>query len=139
MENVHGRFTSRMREYQIWDEELNTWICNVNYPDRLKDLKIYSLERRRERILILYVYRVLIGLLEFPWFEAYEDHLNTGIKLKRKYNQRAPAKIRRKRHSSLFYKGAQLYNLLPPDSRQFEEIHTPRQIRFFGFCAGALI
>ena len=127
IENIQRRFTSRIREYQTWDEELDTWICNVSYTDRLKDLRIYSLERRRERILILYAYRVLIGLVKFPWFEAYEDHEENGIKLKRKYNQRAPAKVRRIRHSSLFYKGAQLYNLLPSELRQFEEIVTPHQ------------
>ena len=33
------------------------------YADRLKDLKIYSLERRREHFFILHNYRVLIGLI----------------------------------------------------------------------------
>ena len=127
LENIQRRFTSRIKEYQMWDEELQTWICNVSYTDRLKDLKIYSLERRRERIMILYAYRVIIGLLDFPWFEAFEEYEERGIRLRCKYNRRAPPKVRRRRHSSFFYKGAQLYNLLPRALRQSEEIEIPDQ------------
>ena len=121
---MQRRFTSKIKQYQTWDEELETRICNVSYADRLKDLKIYSLERRRERNMILYAYRVIIGLLKFPWFEVYEER---GIQIQRRYNRRAAAKVRRSRHSSLFYKGAQLYNLLPIELRQFEEIDSPDQ------------
>ena len=124
VENVQRRFTSKIYEYQTWDEELQKYVCTVNYVDRLKDLKIYSLERRRERFMILYAYRVIIGLIKFPWFEAY---LERGIKLRSKYRRTAPAKIRRVRHSSFFYKGPQLYNLLPESLRQFQEIAEPTQ------------
>ena len=74
--------------------------------------------------MILYAYRVIIGLIQFQWFEAY---LERGIKLRSKYNKKAPQKIRRVRHSSFFYKGPQLYNLLPEELRQFEEINEPCQ------------
>ena len=79
----------------------------------------YSLERRRERVMILYAYRVIIGMLEFPWIEPY---LERGIKLRPRYVQGAPQRVRRVRHSSFFYKGAQLYNLIPVELRQVEEI-----------------
>ena len=127
LENIQRKFTSRMAQYQTWDEELQMYICTVDYVDRIKDLKIYSLERRRERFMILYAYRVIIGLLKFQWFEAYEDHEDSGIKLRAKYKRRAPQKVRRCRHSSFFYKGPQLYNLLPVELRQFEEIDVPDQ------------
>ena len=54
IENVVRRFTSKISEYQSWDEDLQKNICTTNYVDRLKDLKIYSCERRRERFMILY-------------------------------------------------------------------------------------
>ena len=127
IENIQRRFTSKIRDYQTFDEEHQRWICSVNYVDRLKDLKIYSLVRRRERVMILYAYRVLIGLLEFQWFEAYEDFPGSGIKLKPKYNSRARNIVKRCRHSSFFYKGAQLYNLIPVELRQVEEIIVPNQ------------
>ena len=127
LENVQRRFTSKIFEYQTWDDELQKYICEVDYVDRLKDLKIYSLDRRRERFMILYAYRVIIGLIQFQWFEAYEDHEEQGIKLRPKYNKKAPQYIRRARHSSFFYKGPQLYNLMPAELRQFEEIVEPDQ------------
>ena len=54
LKNVQRRFTSKIWQYQTWREDLQKHICTVGYTDRLKDLKIYSLERRRERFLILY-------------------------------------------------------------------------------------
>ena len=128
IENVQKRwFTPRIREYQEFDEELQMWVCTVGYNDRLKDLKIYSLERRRERNMILYAYRVVIGLLMFQWSEAHEDHQDEGIKLRPRYNNRAPARVKRCRHSSFFYKGPQLYTLLPAELGQFKEISEPRK------------
>ena len=58
IESVQRRYTSCFLEYQVWDEIQKKNICGVNYWDRLKDLKIYSLERRREKFIILCVYRV---------------------------------------------------------------------------------
>ena len=130
IENIQRRFTSMIYEYQAWDDELRKYVCTVNYVERLKDLKIYSLERRRERFMILYAYRVVIGLIQFPWFEAYVER---GIKLRPKYNRKASAKIRRIRHSSFFYKGPQLFNLLPESIRQFEEIVEPNQVHVDNF------
>ena len=49
IENIQRRFTSRIEDYQTYDENLKRPICTTNYWDRLKDLKLYSLERRRER------------------------------------------------------------------------------------------
>ncbi len=113
IESIQRRYTSCFLEYQTWDDEQKRYVCNTNYWDRLKDLKIYSLQRRRERFAILCVYRVLIGLMDFQWFDAYVER--GGIKLRSKYKQRAPHNIRKVRHSSFFYKGPQLYNLLPTE------------------------
>ena len=126
LENVQRKFTSKILQYQTWNEELQRYICTVDYVERLKDLKIYSLERRRERFMILYAYRVLIGLIKFPWFDVFVDEGGI-IKIRSKYNRRSPSKVRRARHSSFFYKGPQLYNLLPEELRKFEEIDVPTQ------------
>ena len=124
IESVQRRFTSRIAEYQKWDEDAKAYVCAMNYWDRLKDLGAYSLERRRERFFILYAYRVIIGLIKFPWFEAYVER---GIKLRAKYNPKAPRLVKRRRFSSFFYKAPQLYNLLPEELRQVEEIDEPHQ------------
>ena len=127
IENVQRRFTSKIVDYQTWDDQLQRYTCTVDYVERLKDLGIYSAERRRERFMILYAYRVIIGIINFQWFEAHEENPGQGIKLIPKYNRRASKSTRRSRHSSFFYKGPQLYNLLPLELRQVEEIAEPHQ------------
>ena len=47
--SVQRRFTSRFVEFNEYNEELGMMICNVNYWERLNKLRIFSLERRRER------------------------------------------------------------------------------------------
>ena len=132
VEGIQRRYTSYIFEYQTWSEEQQRYICTTDYWERLKDLKIYSLERRRERFAILYVYRVLIGLLDFQWFQVYMER---GIRVRPRYNKKAPRSIRRVRHSSFFYKGPQLYNLLPPELRQHEGINDPSQLHVDAFKA----
>ena len=46
-------------------------ICTVDYWERLKTLKLYSVERRRERFIILYIYRFIIGLIKIPIFNVF--------------------------------------------------------------------
>ena len=50
-ESVQRHFTSRI-----------LGIGHLNYWDRLKKLGTYSLERRRERYLVLYAYKVILGI-----------------------------------------------------------------------------
>ena len=42
----------------------------LSYPERLTALKLYSLQRRRERYIILYVWKILEGLVPnlFPLY-----------------------------------------------------------------------
>ena len=51
IESVQRYFTSRI-----------SGIGHLNYWDRLKSLDLFSLERRRERYLILYLYKIILGL-----------------------------------------------------------------------------
>ena len=51
IESVQRYFTSRI-----------SGIGHLNYWERLKTLNLYSLERRRERYLVLYVYKIILGL-----------------------------------------------------------------------------
>ena len=98
--------------------------CHTNYWDRLSDLRIYSLERRRERLIILYMYRFVIGLIRIQFFEIF---LERGLKVRRKFKQAAPANVKKMRQNSFFYRGAQLYNLLPEELRVHEGIDAPNR------------
>ena len=72
IENIQRRFTSRISEYFTWNERFQMPICAKDYWERLKDLKIYSLERR-ERFSMLYLYRFIIGLINILAFEVYRE------------------------------------------------------------------
>ena len=130
IENIQRRFTSRISDFQTYDPQLDISFCTTNYWERLKHLKLYSLERRRERFIILYIYRFIIGLIKIEFFEVYEER---GLKLRRKFKQSAPEFARKLRKSSFFYRGPQLYNLLPSNLRQFEEIDSPSRNNVLSF------
>ena len=69
------------------------------------------------------MYRFAIGLFQFQCFEIF---LERGkIMVRRKFNPKAQEAIRKLRQSSFFYRGPQLYNLLPESLRQFESIVSP--------------
>ena len=94
-----------------------------DYWERLAHFKLYSLERRRERYRILYVWKIL---------ESHVPNIScegNGIqKLHSPRNGRACfisllssyilAKIKKLREESLTYHGAQLFNALPKELRE---------------------
>ena len=89
-----------------------------NYWERLKILNLYSLQRRRERYAILYMWKILQGLVPNPGIEA-STNPRTGINLRLpKINNSSPAWVQSLRQGSFNYRGSQLYNCLPIHLRQ---------------------
>ena len=63
------------------------------YSERLRRLKIYSLERRRERFIVLYIFKVLKNLVPNPGFQwDYNERTGYRIYLSNNY-WTAPARI----------------------------------------------
>ena len=52
---------------------------NLSYWERLQKLKIYSIERRRERFTIIYMFKILNELVPNPGID-FEDKGRLGIK-----------------------------------------------------------
>ena len=125
IENIQRRFTSKISEYLTWNENIQMPVCTKDYWERIQDLKIYSLERRRERFTILYLYRFIIGLINIPAFEVYGERFNN--KEETNYKGYTTEAIKALRQSSFFYRGPQIFNLLPVELRAFEEIVRPTQ------------
>ena len=48
IESIQRRYTSQMEQYRRWDEQKRCFVSTLNYWERLKKPKLYSLERRRE-------------------------------------------------------------------------------------------
>ena len=101
-----------------------------NYWERLSTFKIYSLQRRRERYRLIYVWKILESQVPNISCEG-----NGGIrKLHSPRNGRTcfipllntsnPASIQHLREGSLAYHGAQLFNALPKDLRNTTNCST---------------
>ena len=72
---------------------------DLNYWDRLSRLKLYSLERRRERFIIIYTWKIITGLV--PNLESQISKIQTHINVRRGLLCKIPAIIRDARASIL--------------------------------------
>ena len=112
LEAVQRSFTSRLRGME-----------NLNYWQRLEALKLYSLERRRERYMMIYIYKIIVGLA--PNFEASRvvvtqrsDRRGLTCRVP-PVNRAAMARVQSLQENSLPVLGARLFNLLPAETRGF--------------------
>ena len=112
LEGIQRSFTSRIKGLE-----------HLNYWERLKALSLYSLQRRRERYLIIYVWKIVQGLA--PNFEREELRIKTygdGSRLGRRcllppLNRSGEGTLRDR---SFIMLGPKLFNDLPSDVRQFD-------------------
>ena len=107
LESVQRNFTSKI-----------CTVRNLSYWERLELLCMYSLERRRDRYTVMYVYKVMMGIA--PNLE------DERFKIKTRYNERrgllcevppmrsgATARIRSAVDQSFAIRGPRLFNSLP--------------------------
>lgn len=100
-------------------------IHNLSYWDQLKQLKMYSLERRRERYISIYVWRIL---------ENQVPNISRSCGITAAWHGRrgrlchvpkilssAPARVKTIRFSSFAIKGPRLFNSLPIQLRNFTD------------------
>ena len=127
LERVQRKFTSRFSQFNTYDENLGMNVCHVPYSERLRKLNIYSLERRRERYMILFLYKILIGTYPNPGLDlsSIDRNTRTGIKVTPKINLHAPDWVQTIRGASFFNKAPQLFNILPLKLRQPKYINNP--------------
>ena len=94
---------------------------NKNYWERLSALKLYSLERRRERYLIIYTWKIING--KVPNIigtngvtTKWHDRLGFTCKIP-ELNHRATDRIATLKENSFFVKGPRLFNCIPRETR----------------------
>ena len=113
LEAIQRSFTSRI-----------AGLNHLNYWERLAHLKLYSLERRRERYLILYVYKILNKLVpnlrdsrfSIKWYYSVRgDRICTMPSISRS----SSAKIKSMVENSFAVNGVRLFNCLPPTLRNY--------------------
>ena len=106
LESIMRSFTSKISGYQ-----------DVDYWDRLSQLNLLSQERRRERYIILFLWKISQGLVD-GYKVPFKFHPRRGrliyISLTR---NSAPTCVKKAVESSLKVKGARLFNSLPVSLR----------------------
>ena len=116
LEQVQRSFTSKISD-----------TYNLSYLDRLKKLNLYSLERRRERYLILYSWKIIENLVDNPnnKFSTY-NHIRFGrlINIPSWTSQTSSTKISNLKHNFFTKKGPRLFNLLPAEIRNISGSKT---------------
>ena len=106
---------------QIWDRGL----AGLHYWDKLQYLRLYSQERRRERYMVIFIWKISQGLVsgyQIP-FSVNSRSGRTAVPAQLD-KQSVPAKVREAKENSLRVKGCQLFNLLPAVLRNAEHGDT---------------
>ena len=109
LESVQRHFTFKVKGLE-----------NMSYLERLKAMNLYSQERRRERYMIVFLWKISQNLVQgysVPFL--YSERRGRTI-VPQQVVARAPASVRRARESSLSVKGARIFNLLPVSIRNID-------------------
>ena len=127
LENIQKRFTSKFAIFRRYDEASGLSECHTDYWERLDKLKLYSLERRRDRYIIMYMYKIHIGAIPNVGFRKdWNDRSQT--KFFAKHNRKARRPIKGLRRASFFSKGPQLFNMLPEEMRELKHV-APENVK----------
>ena len=94
-----------------------------NYWEQLTDLKLYSLERRRERYIAIYVWKILEGIVPNLGSDSnivpnHSARRGRSCKVPHVPPQ-APTRIQTLRNESFAIKGPRIFNSLPMNIRNF--------------------
>ena len=101
-------------------------VRNLDYWTQLEKLHLYSLERRRERYMVIYIWRILEK--QVPDLTSGKIYsVNIGGRLGRKCSSpsiknNAPTEIKNIRYACLSVKGPRLFNILPQELRNLTNI-----------------
>jgi len=108
LESVQRSFTSKIMGLQ-----------EKNYWERLQHLRLYSLQRRRERYTIIHLWKVYKGLSPNDLGLTFYEHQRLGPQCKRpKIN--GSSHIETLKFNSFVSKGPALFNIIPKDMKCFE-------------------
>ena len=131
LESVQRRFTKKFPCFWQYNGVAERYECSCSYKDRLKELKLLSLERRRERYLIIMLFKIGIEYVVNPGLVVEVDQRGRW-RYHRKFttDNNIPAWIRSARNNGFHSNGPLLFNNLPSHLRVRKDPATdPRQGR----------
>ena len=112
LESVQRSFTYRL-----------STVRHLNYWGRINTLKLYSLERRRERYMIIYVWKIMRGLCSNDIDIRFHDHQRLGRLCNiSRVHPRALTRVKTLKSNSFAIRGPMLFNSLPPYLRALTNV-----------------
>ena len=118
LEDIQRKFTSKMSRFREFDDDLGFTVCTTPYSERLHTLKLLSLQRRRERYTIIYMFKIKCGLTPNPGFTADYQIRAKAFAWKPRYDRKTG-------QNSFFCTGPLLYNSIPARIRSLDNMTTP--------------
>lgn len=95
----------------------------MNYWERLKELKLYSLQRRRERYLVIYVWKILEGLVPNVGLIP-NNHPRRGRLCYIKRTEATTQRMETVAYNCFSKNGARLFNAVPKAIRKLSGVKT---------------
>ena len=96
-----------------------------DYWERLQELQLYSQERRRERYMVIFLWKLSQGLVKGYEVTFTNQQGRRGRTIvPSSVLRNSPAAVRKARESSLGVKGARIFNLLPASLRDLNSKHV---------------
>ena len=115
LESIQRHFTSRLSEVQDQD-----------YWNRLSSLGLYSIQRRNERYMIIYVWKILEGLApnlsNNTIKPVYSDRRGRQCSIPHLPRSNCPQRVKTVRDQSFGIKGPQLFNVIPKVIRNLSDV-----------------
>ena len=93
---------------------------SLNHWDRLKKMGLYSQERRRERYMVIFIWKISEGFVRGYNVDFSESERRGRLALPKPIVSSAPAAVKRAREASLGVKGCKVFNLLPVSIRNIK-------------------
>ena len=98
-------------------------VKHLDYWERLKTLKLFSLERRRERYAILYIYKILIGTATNNMNIRFHENKRLGRLCHiQQVHPRAATRVKTLKENAFATRGPLLFNALPRYLRDSTEL-----------------
>ena len=113
IEQVQRSFTAKINELE-----------EFNYYERLRCLRLFSLQRRRERFIIIHTHKIYLDLAPNDVKLEFHEHQRLGTQCRRLALKSKTASINTLRDNFFSHTAPKLYNLVPKIVKRAENIDS---------------